>query len=221
MHADGYDETIAGVGAPELHLDRVVTRRNIRKNELVGMRGSVEIVDRGICHLGRDSGFGIIEESANPHCTVGSGCEGLRRNRTMTQLLLLPPCVKPTCVSGTVTKLDDSVTLGSRSDTATFSFVGAHVTTVGAAGAAAGGNMASNKAALAFTNECVVFAKSCHAPDPRERKAPVILGLHWAPKQSRSANFPPGMRNSRWVPDRQTTAANNGRHEVITTQQGS
>jgi len=131
MRADGYDETIAGVGAPELHLDRVVTRRNIRKNELVGMRGSVEIVDRGICHLGRDSGFGIIEESANPHCTVGSGCEGLRRNRTMTQLLLLPPCVKPTCVSGTVTKLDDSVTLGSRSDTATFSFVGAHVTTIG------------------------------------------------------------------------------------------
>ena len=75
----GYDETIAGVGAPELHFDRVVTRRNIRKNELVGMRGSVEIVDRGICHLGRDSDFGIIEESANPHCTVGSGCEGLRR----------------------------------------------------------------------------------------------------------------------------------------------
>ena len=84
--------------------------------------------------------------------TTSDGVCVMAEKRTMTQLAILPPCVKVTEASGMVAKVVVEFEAVSKAEARYLSFVGLHEPLAGAAGAVAGINPASNNRAARY--EC-------------------------------------------------------------------
>lgn len=105
----------------------------------------------------------IVARISTPLKAVAA--ETTAEKRTMTQLVLLPPCTKVICASGIFAHVVEVVETGFTLETTAFKFVGLQLVTTGAAGAEVGPIIARTKTPpLSKTpKDLVVIARCPHA----------------------------------------------------------